>query len=124
MKLLRLLFKLVEAAFRVDVDRIFGMLANVESLFECLRCLGEVDVSIGDRAYILGASRGCSLHEQLPSGSLSDSFCFNSISTRRAQTPLILLSGLWKETAKIGGLVILVRGMAGSFQSLCRKSLI
>lgn len=39
MQLLGFLFELGEAAFGVDVDGIFGDLANVEALFECLRGL-------------------------------------------------------------------------------------
>lgn len=42
MKFLCLFLKLAETTFRVDVDGVFGMLANVESLLESLRSLDQI----------------------------------------------------------------------------------
>jgi hypothetical protein len=73
-EVLRLGLELLEPALRVDVDGIFGVLADVEFSLELLRCLEIVGDSVrlvGCKYYDLSAAN---LREQSPSGNPGSSF--------------------------------------------------
>ena len=91
MELLRFLFKFTEATFRIDVNGVFSMLANIESLLQGLRGLLETAVQHAMPLFVLPRTDTMSYPNSRFLESLQTHFDKVAMTTGQAQNLTIII---------------------------------